>query len=95
MNNEKNKAKYRKKRARKTVNVITAAFALPPLNSTKGKKKKPLAVGFRAMVAHVPLTSRTGTLPHDLRFHFCIRGQLYQCGCPPPSRLEHWSIYSF
>ena len=64
-NKERNNAK-RTKQASKATSVIATAFALPPLNSTKANKNLPLTVRFRAIVAHVPLISRTGTLPHDL-----------------------------
>ena len=54
--------------------VSTVAFALLPLNSTKTNKAETTTRcrGFRAKVAHAPLISRTGTLPHDLPFRFCI-----------------------
>ena len=45
---------------------------------------------FHLLVEPVPLISRTGILPHDLPFHFCIRRQQYQYGCPslsPPTSL--------
>ena len=62
------------------------------MNSTKANKTKlSIIARFRVILiiihivasTHGPLISRTGTLPHDLRFHFCIRQQL----CPYSSTL--------
>ena len=65
----------------------------PPLNSAKTNKQSrnyhSLLKGVQAIiivVAHAPLISRIGALPHDLPFRFCTRLQLYQYGCSrPPS----------
>ena len=51
-------------------------FRAPPIELNKNKQKVPLTVGLKAILAHVLLMSRTGTLPHDLPFRFCIRRQL-------------------
>ena len=42
----------------------------PPAN--KSTKTKQSCLGSGAVATQVPLVSRTGTLPHDLLFHFCI-----------------------
>ena len=59
--------------------ITAVAFALLPLNSTKTNKAETTTRcrGFRAIVAHALLISRTDTLPHDLLFRFCINLQLY------------------
>ena len=62
-------------------------FHDPLIELNHNKQKLPLPVGFRAIVAHVPLINPIGTLPHDLPFRFCSRRQLYQYGCPPPPRF--------
>ena len=41
-------------------------FRAPPIELNENKQKLPLTVRFGAIVAHVPLISRTGTLSHDL-----------------------------
>ena len=43
-----------------------------------------------SVATHVPLVSRTGTLPHDIPFHLWIRRQQYQYdspSLPPPPSL--------
>jgi len=64
--------------------------APPPANKSTKTKQNCLDSG--AVATQVPLISRTGTLPHDLPFHFCIRRQQYQYGCPslsPPFPCHH------
>ena len=58
----------------------------PPRKKSTRTKQSCLDSG--AVATQVPLVSRTGSLPHDLPFHFCIHRQQYQYGCPslsPPS----------
>ena len=43
-------------------------FRAPPIKLNENKQKIPFTVELRAIIAHVPLISRTGTLPHDLPF---------------------------
>ena len=64
---EKHGEKKQNKQARKQVSLLR--FRAPPNELNENKQKLPLTAGFRAMVAHVPLISRTGTLPHLSLIH--------------------------
>ena len=70
-------------------------FRAPPIELNKNKQKLPLTVGFRALVAHVALIGRTGTLPRDQPFRSCIRRQLCQYGCLPTSRPHGFPLSPF
>ena len=59
--------------------------APPRANKSTKTKQKRLDSG--AVATQVPPISRTGTLSHDLLFHFCIRRQQYQYACPSLSPL--------
>ena len=56
-----------------------------PPSVNKSTKTKPNYQDSGAVATQVPLISRTGTLTHDLPFHFCINRQQYQYGCPTPA----------
>ena len=60
--------------------------ALPLSRPTSENKSTKTTQNFQdsgVTATQVPLSSRTGTLPHDLPFRLCIRRQRYQYGCPP------------
>ena len=65
-----------------TVSSVTAAAVEPPHPANKSTKTQTNCLDSGAVATQVPLISRTGTLPHDLPFHFSIRRQQYQYGCP-------------
>ena len=66
--------------------------APPPCEQINSKNQTKLPLDSGPVATQVPLISRTGTLPHDLHFYFCIRRQQYQYGCPslspPPLPLS-------
>ena len=52
-------------------------FRAPPIELSEK------LVGFRAIVAHVPFISQTGTLPHDLPFSFLLSSTAASVRLPP------------
>ena len=67
---------------RQRYQVSLLPLSSPPLPRTNQRKTKQNCLDSGAVATQVPLFSRTVTLPHDLLFHFCIRRQQYQYGCP-------------
>ena len=61
--------------------VSTAAVQPPLREQISENQAEVLEFGAVLAATQVPL-SRTGTVPHDLPFRFCIRRQQYQYGCP-------------
>ena len=81
-----------KKERKNDNNCHYSRFRAPLIDLNESKQQsseyRPLE-GSRlyAIVAHAPLISRPGTLPHDLPFRFCIYLlQLHQYGCSPRPR---------
>ena len=69
---------------RQRYQVSLLPLSPPPPSVNKSTKTKQNYQDSRAVATRVPLISRTGTVPHDLPFHFCIRQQRCQYGCPLP-----------